>query len=72
MCVDRRFVKTCLPQNLQRALPGEMWIRCIITSMSGSRLHVKRERERRYLTAARRNSHVLSDLSVTPLQIFGV
>jgi hypothetical protein len=29
MCVERRFVETCSPQNLQRALPGEMWTRCI-------------------------------------------
>jgi hypothetical protein len=27
--VERRFVETCSPQNLQRALPGEMWTRCI-------------------------------------------
>ena len=45
MCVERRFVETCSPQNLQRALPGEMWTRCITISMSGCRLHVKRERE---------------------------
>ena len=24
MCVERRFVEICWPQNLQRALPGEM------------------------------------------------
>lgn len=29
MCVERRFVATCAPQNLQRALPGEMWTRCM-------------------------------------------
>ena len=29
MCVERRLVETCSPQNLQRALPGEMWTRCI-------------------------------------------
>jgi hypothetical protein len=29
MCVESRFVETCSPQNLQRALPGEMWTRCI-------------------------------------------
>ena len=29
MCVERLFVGTCSPQNLQRAVPGEMWTRCI-------------------------------------------
>jgi hypothetical protein len=29
MCVERRFVEICWPQNLQSALPGEMWTRCI-------------------------------------------
>ena len=36
MCVERRLVATRSPQNLQRALPGEMWTRCIPISMSGS------------------------------------
>lgn len=36
MCVERRLVATCSPQNLQRALPGEMWTRCIPNSLSGS------------------------------------
>jgi hypothetical protein len=31
-----RLVATRSPQNLQRALPGEMWTRCITNSMSGS------------------------------------
>jgi hypothetical protein len=30
MCAERRFVWTCSPQNLHRALPGEMWTRCIL------------------------------------------
>jgi hypothetical protein len=45
MCVERRLVGTRSPQNLQRALPGEMWTRCIPNSMSGSGSHVKRQRE---------------------------
>ena len=45
MCVERRLVGTRSPQNLQRALPGEMWTRCIPNSMRGSRSHVKRKRE---------------------------
>jgi hypothetical protein len=36
MCVDRRLVATCSPQNLQRALPGEIWTRCITHRMRGS------------------------------------
>jgi hypothetical protein len=36
MCVERRLVATRSPQNRQRALPGEMWTRCIPNSMSGS------------------------------------
>jgi len=36
MCMERRLVATRSPQNLQRALPGEMWTRCIPNSMSGS------------------------------------
>jgi hypothetical protein len=40
--VERRFVGICWPQNLQRALPGEMWMRCIaspawVTVASASR-----------------------------------
>src|SRR5207247_8062946 len=33
MCVERRLVETCSPQNLQRAFPAEMWTRCIHSSM---------------------------------------
>ena len=43
MCVERRLVATCSPQNRQRALPGEMWMRCTSDSMSGSPPLVKRE-----------------------------
>jgi hypothetical protein len=43
MCVERRLVATCSPQNRQRALPGEMWTRCTANSMSGSPPLVKRE-----------------------------
>lgn len=42
MWVERRFVGICWPQNLQRALPGEMRMRCIcITSMGDCRVDVK-------------------------------
>ncbi len=41
MCVDRLLVETCSPQNLQRALPGEMKTRCIPASMSGTAVDVK-------------------------------
>ena len=44
MCVERRLVGICSPQNLQRALPAEMWTRCINTSMRG--LFAVRQRER--------------------------
>jgi len=54
MCVDRRLVATCFPQNLQRALPGEMWTRCIPNRMSGSCSHVKRKQELSSLDRATR------------------
>ena len=44
MCVERLLVATRSPQNLQRALPGEMWTCRIPQSMSGSTPHVKRDR----------------------------
>ena len=29
MWVERRFIETCSPQNLQRAFPGDIWTLCI-------------------------------------------
>ena len=42
MCVERRLVATRSPQNLQRAMPGEMWSAALTNSMSGSLPLVKR------------------------------
>jgi len=53
MCVERRLVATRSPQNLQRAFPGEMWMRC--TYEQHERLFAARQ--------ARRNATILSRLS---------
>ena len=57
MCVERRLVGICWPQNLQSALPGEMWTVAFTTSMSGCRPHVKRERQLRCPRADAQERH---------------
>ena len=52
MCVERRLVATRSPQNRQRALPGEMWTRCIPNSMSGSLFARQAHGEPRLLSLA--------------------
>ena len=37
MWVESLFIEICSPQNRQRAVPGEMWTRCIFFSMHGAR-----------------------------------
>lgn len=58
MCVERRLVATRFPQNLQRALPGEMWTRCIYLQNMGN-------------TPAARQARVRDGIAQLPRSAFG-